>query len=556
MTKAMSRDFDMTESQAVRRMKSSQSDPELEKKLKYRMHSMRSAVVHNTSMLASLIKHHHFDTAITIIVLLNALLIGAHTQLQALHYNNAPSTQLFLVAEHSCTLIFLVELVARIWVHQGKFLSDLHEKYWNAFDASLVFVSLLDLVITMSVADDDSGSVLKVLRVIRVARVMRILRTVRFVSELRVMVQMIISSMLSLSWILVILVALIYVFSIILTTGATDYLSLHVEKNSDARPSQYDHVHDAFGSLFETMYTLYKAMAGGIDWAEVASLLREAGWVYEAILICYTFFTIFAVINIVTGVFVDGAIEFAKRDRTMQIQKRAREMAYHEGNLLALLQAIDHDGDNLVSAADFKIALQRAEVREFISAMQVEISDAHAFFDLLDADSSGEVDIVEFVTGMQRLRGEAKSVDIHMMVHENRKMLSMVTGLIDILGSTMGGLIAPPPTRLEESTAVQDFGHNSEDEGTLNGQPSPRSELPVRSTSSSSSEDAEEASELHLPRAAFEGPEGSQLGTLHEATASDRKPSSERGRAAPAAPDEVTGSMSPTWAQCWEPARG
>ncbi|CAK0830642.1 unnamed protein product, partial [Prorocentrum cordatum] len=76
MTKAMSRDFDMTESQAVRRMKSSQSDPELEKKLKYRMHSMRSAVAHNTSMLASLIKHHHFDTAITIIVLLNALLIG------------------------------------------------------------------------------------------------------------------------------------------------------------------------------------------------------------------------------------------------------------------------------------------------------------------------------------------------------------------------------------------------------------------------------------------------------------------------------------------------
>ncbi|CAK0816740.1 unnamed protein product, partial [Prorocentrum cordatum] len=92
------------------------------------------------------------------------------------------------------------------------------------------------------------------------------------------------------------------------------------------------------------------------------------------------------------------------------------------------------DGDESITAEEFKRGLQKPEVRDFISAMQVEISDAEKFFAMLDEDGSGEVDLVEFVTGMQRLRGEAKSVDIHMMLHENRKMLGIVSGLVDVIG--------------------------------------------------------------------------------------------------------------------------
>merc|ERR1712232_146910 len=40
-------------------------------------------------------------------------------------------------------------------------------------------------------------------------------------------------------------------------------------------------------------------------------------------------------------------------------------------------------------------------------------TDARSLFDLLDKDSSGEVDIDEFCEGCLRLKGEAKSFDIH-----------------------------------------------------------------------------------------------------------------------------------------------
>ena len=40
-----------------------------------------------------------------------------------------------------------------------------------------------------------------------------------------------------------------------------------------------------------------KPIAGGLDWGEVSNLLRGPGWVYEAIIIAYTLFTTFAVVN-------------------------------------------------------------------------------------------------------------------------------------------------------------------------------------------------------------------------------------------------------------------
>jgi hypothetical protein len=420
-----------------------------EDSLKRRFQSMKSeGFVFNefdgrSSMLSSVVKHPFFDVGITALVLLNSFIIGAQTHHQAMATTSAgqgDAKTFFGVMEVTFTLIFSLELAARITVHQRNFYLDPNERHWNMIDAFLVTMSLIDLVLnvilTSVLGGDESGAyssvfLTKLLRMLRVARIMRIARTVRFVSELRVMIQMIVNSLVSLFWILVILLAVMYVFAIIITSGVTEYLKPSGGSWPDGRDAQA--LHQVFGSLFETMYTLYKTMSGGINWGEVSAMLRDAGWAYEGVFVGYTFFTIFAVVNIVTGVFVDGAIELAKRDRTVLMQKQAKDTQAQESHLLGLLKEIDVDGDEMITADEFKEAMQRQEIREFISAMQVEVHNPERFFDLLDHDNDGEVDLVEFVEGMQRLRGEAKSVDVHMMVNENRKMLQMVTGLMDLL---------------------------------------------------------------------------------------------------------------------------
>jgi len=387
----------------------------------------------STTLAWRIAQHPYFDFCVMLVVLLNTLLIGAAVQHSAV---SSDQTHFFEIAEYVCTGIFLFELGLRIWIYRWTFFTDRHERAWNLFDSFLVGISVLDAVVNLSLsatggrqaAPSSAGFLGKLLRIIRVARIMRILRTVRFLSQLRIITFMIVSSTLHLVWIFVILAALIYVFAIILTQGATEHMQGSVVK--DEGLSRH------FGNLFTSMYTLFKAMSGGVNWGDVSDAMTESGeglWPYEVIFVAYMFFCLFAVINIVTGVFVDGAIELAKRDRTALLDKMFKDNETQQGHLMALVKALDQDGDESITADEFKQGLQKPEVRDFISAMQVEISDAEKFFAMLDEDGSGEVDLVEFVTGMQRLRGEAKSVDIHMMLHENQKMLSIVRGLVDIM---------------------------------------------------------------------------------------------------------------------------
>jgi len=411
-----------------------ESKKEMQKKLQRKFTALNVDRSDRSTTLAwRIVQHPHFDACIMLVVFVNALLIGAAVQHSAV---SSTETDFFEHAEYVCTVIFLIELGLRIWVYRSNFFTDRRERAWNLFDSFLVSISVIDAVVNLSLsvggkqaAPSSAGFLGKLLRIIRVARIMRILRTVRFLSQLRIITFMIVSSTLHLFWIFVILAALIYVFAIILTQGATEHM-----QGSGVRDEGLSFY---FGTLFTSMYTLFKAMSGGVNWADVSDAMTASGgglWPYEVIFCAYMFFCLFAVINIVTGVFVDGAIELAKRDRTALLDKMFKDNETQQAHLLGLVQALDQDGDESITAEEFKRGLQKPEVRDFISAMQVEISDAEKFFAMLDEDGSGEVDLVEFVTGMQRLRGEAKSVDIHMMLHENRKMLGIVSGLVDVIG--------------------------------------------------------------------------------------------------------------------------
>lgn len=416
-------------------------ESEMRQKLMKRMDTFRAQQV-EYGIVGRVVVSSYFDFAITVVVVMNALLIGAQVQHAAVSDSNVEA---FDILEHLCTFIFLTELIARLSVHRGQFFLNPLERWWNIFDFFLVGISLLDTTVTLTLSggglDGPGAFVGKLGRVIRMFRIMRIIRTVRFLSQLRVMMHMIISSLQSLFWILVIMLGLIYIFAVVLTQGATDYLK---DPNVSPETLQYYHeVNHMYGSLFDTMYTLFQCMSGGLSWSVASQPMRGPGWVLEAIVIGYVFFMIFAVANIVNGVFVDGAIELAKRDRTTMMQKQRERDENKESHLVDLLTIMDSDGDNLITDEEFLESLEKQEIRDYISALDVEINDAKEFFSLLDADGSGQVDIIEFVTGMQKFRGEAKSIDIHMMLHENRKLFKVVGGLVGVLMEQWEGQEGP-----------------------------------------------------------------------------------------------------------------
>merc|ERR1719421_1578498 len=94
----------------------------------------------------------------------------------------------------------------------------------------------------------------------------------------------------------------------------------------------------------------------------------------------WTSFTMLAVLNIITGVFVEGAIGTAQSEKDAKIQNAMEEETQH-------------------------------------------VHELETVFCEIDTDGSGYIDIQEFTMGCIRLKGEAKGVDLATLMYENKRMM-------------------------------------------------------------------------------------------------------------------------------------
>merc|ERR1712151_856242 len=112
-----------------------------------------------------------------------------------------------------------------------------------------------------------------------------------------------------------------------------------------------------------------------------------------------------AVLNVITGVFCESAIEGAQADRDLVVQKHLQMRHEYEHQLTKLFKDIDTDDSNQITLREFMRHLGNEETRAFFATLEIEIETAWEIFQLLDIDGTETIDIEEFVNGCLRLRG-------------------------------------------------------------------------------------------------------------------------------------------------------
>mmetsp|Transcript_111151 Transcript_111151/g.196835 ORF Transcript_111151/g.196835 Transcript_111151/m.196835 type:complete len:150 (-) Transcript_111151:44-493(-) len=120
--------------------------------------------------------------------------------------------------------------------------------------------------------------------------------------------------------------------------------------------------------------------------------------------------------NVLTGVFLSSADEFIDLDLIIQNEKVRIENFCEQ--MLNIFKELDPNGTGLVDWQTFNRALGREDVRAYLASMDMEPTHIHLIFDLLDEDRSGEIKLDEFVMGMVRLKGGAKSIDARIIQRE------------------------------------------------------------------------------------------------------------------------------------------
>lgn len=393
--------------------------------------------------LTKLVEHTAFDSCCAIMILFNSAIIGISVN----HATDSDQEMKFtFVSGYICNVFFLVELIMRMIV-QGRHYFTNENRNWNIFDFSLVSFSVVEFFMEIVGAADETSSVGQSMKTIKMLRIIRVFRMFRFFRELSLMALMIVDSMKPLFWALTMLSIIIYVFAIVFTSRASDYMKKLGNAESESKLAS--EVERQFGSLMGTVYTLIQAMIGGVSWGVCCDALLSIDTLSGLLFLFYVAFTILAVMNIITGVFVDNAVETARTQRDFLIQKEMELREKYTGEMRDLFAEMDKDGKGTIGLDEVKAYLQDPRVQGYFNALGLETSDTERLFKLIDDDGSGDVDVDEFLDGCLRLKGQARSIDVYAIMHD----LKIVENKLDEWHSGEGKELEPlkgeTPTILE-----------------------------------------------------------------------------------------------------------
>merc|ERR1719456_1612873 len=84
------------------------------------------------------------------------------------------------------------------------------------------------------------------------------------------------------------------------------------------------------------------------------------------------------------------------------------------------------DADLYMTWDDFHDNVDSVQMQDYFKSLDVDPSDARGIFCLLDQDNVGRVTFEQFVSGCVRLRGQAKSLDMAIMLYELRHMRARI----------------------------------------------------------------------------------------------------------------------------------
>lgn len=128
--------------------------------------------------------------------------------------------------------------------------------------------------------------------------------------------------------------------------------------------------------------------------------------------------------NVITGLFVQSSLETAERDKDDVITLHQAQKETYLNDLHELFREWDQDFDGDLTLAEFSRYLGEAKVVAWLEALDVHVSDPWTLFKLIDVDGRGWINLDSFVEGMIKLKGSAKSIQMHEIMYQTKWLMS------------------------------------------------------------------------------------------------------------------------------------
>ncbi|CAK9084559.1 unnamed protein product [Durusdinium trenchii] len=266
-----------------------------------------------------LVTHTVFETASMLMLLANAIAIGVQTDYMAV--NQVPSVpQALRTMDMIFCIFFSLELTLRL-VAFGKKFFVMTGCAWNILDIILVIAQVTEeLLLAIAGGMQSNADVMRAVRIMRVIKVLRLVGMLRMAEDLQLLINCLLLSLKQFVWSALLLMMAIYVMAVYVTQAATTY---RLESSEGIYAKD---IAKWWGSLPLSVLSLFQGIAGGVDWHQISEPLMNgiSPW-FGLLFVIFMAFCILALLNVITGTFVETMSQQAKdlhlRGRIVQARR-------------------------------------------------------------------------------------------------------------------------------------------------------------------------------------------------------------------------------------------
>lgn len=380
------------------------------------------------------------DSIAGVVVMLNTIYIVVELQfvgyesaifldLQAEDGGWTGAERIFMFVDHAFNSLYVAEMLLRLW--RLRSLGLLWRHHW--FDLAIVFTSSIDLYILQPL---DSGmgtlNILRVVRFFKVLRALRVARSMTLFAELRILVTTIGSCFRALFWSMVLLGMIMAMGGMFLCRLLQSFI---MDESNDY--GQRVWVWKYYGSSLRAMYTMFEMTLAGCWPTYVRPILDHVSPWYAVFFMSYILGVVFAVIRIITAIFLKRTLQVASQDEELMVSEKLKERESYLRKLRIFFEEADASGDGAISLDEFEKILANPKVRPWFQLLELEFHEADHLFKLLD-DGDGLITIDDFIEGLLRLKGHAWSIDVVSLQREVGKVNTQLSDLQDDFYSKFG----------------------------------------------------------------------------------------------------------------------
>lgn len=217
-------------------------------------------------------------------------------------------------------------------------------------------------------------------------------------------------------------------------------------------------VYHLYGSPARAMYTMFEATLSGC-WPNYARILIEdiSAW-YAVFFIVYVTVVVFAIIRVITALFLKETLSNANDDAEMMIRDQMTRKKAYLSKLAETFEAFDSTGDGSIAWDQFQQLLANPKVKAYLAVLDLEVHESSTLFDLLD-DGDGSITYGEFLDGVLRVKGQARSIDLISVQHQCNAIIKALASMQDSWEEVYGNAIFAGS--LDASHATSNYHRNT-----------------------------------------------------------------------------------------------